>query len=112
MAAIGYGHLPLMISRACPLQNVRSCAGCSKKGTLTDRKGRKFPVRCGLGVRTVYNPVPLYMGDKPDALACQREILYFTIESPVRAAKVLEMYPAGAPFDGELTRGLYFKGAE
>ena len=50
--------------------------------------------------------------DKPDALACQREILYFTIESPVRAAKVLEMYPAGAPFDGELTRGLYFKGAE
>ena len=112
VAAIGYGHLPLMISRACPLQNVRSCAGCSKKGTLTDRKGRKFPVRCGLGVRTVYNPVPLYMGDKPDALACQREILYFTIESPVRAAKVLEMYLGNAPFDGELTRGLYFKGAE
>lgn len=111
-AAIGYGHLPLMLTRACPLHNIHTCAGCSRKGELTDRKGRRFAVRCGLGVRTIYNPVPLYMGDKPGALGCDREVLYFTTESPRRAAQVLAMYAAGASFDGELTRGLYFKGTD
>ena len=111
-AAIGYGHLPLMLTRACPLHNVRTCAGCPRKGELTDRKGRRFAVRCGLGVRTIYNPVPLYMGDKPGALGCDCEVLYFTTESPRRAAQVLAIYAAGAPFDGELTRGLYFKGTD
>ena len=58
-----YGHMPLMITRACPLQNIHDCAHCDKTGLLTDRKAKKFPVRCGLGVRTIYNPVPIYMGD-------------------------------------------------
>ncbi len=57
-----YGHMPLMITRACPLQNIHDCAHCDKTGVLTDRKAKKFPVRCGLGVRTIYNPVPIYMG--------------------------------------------------
>ncbi len=63
-----YGHMPLMLTRACPLQNIHDCAHCDKTGTLTDRKAKKFPVRCGLGMRTIYNPVPIYMGDKPGAL--------------------------------------------
>ena len=43
-AALCYGHLPLMLTRACPLRNVRtSCAGCTHKGKLRDRKGRDFP---------------------------------------------------------------------
>ena len=54
-----YGHMPLMITRACPLQNIHDCAHCDKTGVLTDRKAKKFPVRCGLGVRTIYNPVHL-----------------------------------------------------
>ena len=63
-----YGHMPLMVTRACPLQNIHDCAHCNKAGELTDRKAKKFPVRCGMGVRTIYNPVPIYMGDKPGAL--------------------------------------------
>ncbi len=61
-------------------------------------------MRCGLGVRTIYNPVPLYMGDKPDALMVDYGVVYFTQETPERAAEV------HVPFDGEFTRGLYFKG--
>ena len=38
-----YGHMPLMITRACPLQNIHDCAHCDKTGTLTDRKAKKFP---------------------------------------------------------------------
>ncbi len=109
--AFVYGHMPLMLTRACPLQNVTDCAHCPREGMLTDRKGMQFPVRCGLGMRSVYNPVPLYMGDKPGALAVDYGLAYFTIESAARAGAVLRLLAAHAPFDGSFTRGLYFKGA-
>ena len=105
-----YGHMPLMITRACPLQNIHDCAHCDKTGVLTDRKAKKFPVRCGLGVRTIYNPVPIYMGDKPGALTVDYGVAYFTLESRDEAAKILDMIRAHAPFEEDLTRGLYFKG--
>ena len=105
-----YGHMPLMITRACPLQNIHDCAHCDKTGVLTDRKAKKFPVQCGLGVRTIYNPVPIYMGDKPGALTVDYGVAYFTLESREEAAKILEMIRTHAPFEGDFTRGLYFKG--
>ena len=105
-----YGHMPLMITRACPLQNIHDCAHCDKTGVLTDRKAKKFPVRCGLGVRTIYNPVPIYMGDKPGALTVDYGVAYFTLESRDEAAKILGMIRAHAPFEEDFTRGLYFKG--
>ena len=105
-----YGHMPLMLTRACPLQNIHDCAHCDKTGVLTDRKAKKFPVRCGLGVRTIYNPVPIYMGDKPGALAVDYGVAYFTLESREEAAQILDNIRTHAPFEGDFTRGLYFKG--
>ena len=105
-----YGHMPLMVTRACPLQNIHDCAHCDRTGILTDRKAKKFPVRCGLGVRTIYNPVPIYMGDKPGALAVDYGVAYFTLETRDEAAAILESIRTHAPFEGEFTRGLYFKG--
>ena len=105
-----YGHMPLMVTRACPLQNIHDCAHCDKTGVLTDRKAKKFPVRCGLGVRTIYNPVPIYMGDKPGALTVDYGVAYFTLESREEAAAILDNIRVHAPFEGDFTRGLYFKG--
>ena len=105
-----YGHMPLMLTRACPLQNIHDCAHCDKTGVLTDRKAKKFPVRCGLGVRTIYNPVPIYMGDKPGALAVDYGVAYLTLESREEAAQILDSIRTHAPFEGDFTRGLYFKG--
>ena len=105
-----YGHMPLMVTRACPLQNIHDCAHCDKTGVLTDRKAKKFPVRCGLGVRTIYNPVPIYMEDKPGALTVDYGVAYFTLESREEAAQILDMIRTHAPFEGDFTRGLYFKG--
>ena len=105
-----YGHMPLMLTRACPLQNIHDCAHCDKTGTLTDRKAKKFPVRCSLGMRTIYNPVPIYMGDKPGALAVDYGVAYFTLETREEAAAILDMIRIHAPFEGDFTRGLYFKG--
>ena len=105
-----YGHMPLMLTRACPLQNIHDCAHCDKTGVLTDRKAKKFPVRCSLGMRTIYNPVPIYMGEKPGALAVDYGVAYFTLESREEAAQVLDSIRTHAPFEGDFTRGLYFKG--
>ena len=105
-----YGHMPLMVTRACPLQNIHDCAHCDKTGVLTDRKAKKFPVRCGMGVRTIYNPVPIYMGDKPGALTVDYGVAYFTLESREEAAAILDNLRVHAPIEGDFTRGLYFKG--
>lgn len=110
-AALVYGHMPLMLTRACPMHNVTDCAHCKAKGgTLTDRMDRQFRVSCGMGVRTIYNPVPLYMGDKPGVLPVDVGTAWFTTENADRCAQVLDLLRAGSAFDEEFTRGLYFKG--
>lgn len=113
-AALCYGHIPLMLTRACPLKNVRDCNGCSRSGSLRDRKGRDFPVRCSApgmaGIRTVYNPVPLYMGDRLGEMPVDIALAAFTLEAPDRVRHILEMLAAGRGFDSEFTRGLYYTG--
>jgi putative protease len=108
-AALAYGHLPLMLTRACPLQNVHDCTQCARRGTLRDRKGRDFAVRCSLGMRTIYNPVPLYMGDRRCEMPVDAAVAYFTLESAEECSHILGLLEAGLPFDGEFTRGLYYK---
>lgn len=110
--ALVYGHMPLMLTRACPLQNVTDCAHCDKKGELTDRKNKHFPVRCGGGVRQVYNPVPLYLGDRAGEIPADAGVLLFTIETKEQAAKVIDRYRKGETWPGEFTRGLYYKPAQ
>ena len=61
-------------------------------------------------MRTVYNPVPLYLCDKAGQVGADMLLLYFTIEAPQRVGQVLDMARTGAPFDGAFTRGLFFKG--
>ncbi len=107
---ISYGHMPVMLTRACPMQNITDCEHCDLKGALTDRKARKFPVRCGGGVRSVYNPVPIYMGDKPNSVSVDFHLALFTIEAQADAAHWLSLLQSHAPCEVEFTRGLYFKG--
>ena len=111
-AALCYGHLPLMLTRACPLRNVHDCASCRGGGTLRDRKGRDFTVTCsapgGAGIRTVYNPVPLYMGDRLREMPVDTAVAAFTTETPQRTAQILAELFAAQPFDSEFTRGLYY----
>lgn len=110
ISAICYGHMPLMLTRACPMHNVRTCDGCTKKGTLLDRKNVRLPVRCNGAVRTVFNPIPIYMGDKLTEMPIDYAILYFTIETKKECADVIRKFTNAEPFGSEFTRGLYFKG--
>lgn len=114
VAALIYGYMPLMVTRACPLKNVRTCANCPREGVLKDRKNMEFLVRCTgpNGFRTIYNPIALYAADRVKEIPADVLVLYFTKETPERTVQVLQMAMQEKPYDEKWTRGLLFKPRE
>ena len=109
---ITYGHLPLMLTRNCPLKNGRDCTECDKKGGLTDRKNIFFPVRCRQGFCEVFNSRPLWLAERRHEFLVDFEVLYFTVEDRAECERVLSGYKTAAAPIGEYTRGLYYRGVE
>lgn len=115
---IGYGHLPLMLTRACPVRAAGGdCGSCGGKSALTDRKGKQLAVVCtgagANGARELLNPVPLWMGDRRELAAADFELLYFTNETAGEALRLTRAYHDGAGYPGaEFTRGRYLQPVE
>ena len=110
---IGYGRLPLMLTRNCPIRNVTDCASCKRSRFLTDRKGVRFPVRCRFGCAEVLNAYPIWLGDRLRELrGLDFLTFYFTDEPRQTVDAVLESYRNGRPASGDFTRGLYYRGVE
>lgn len=108
---IGYGYLPLMLTRNCPIKNHLGCANCT--GKLTDRKGFEFKVKCSpYPCVEVLNPVPVYMGDRQKEIKIDFIHFYFTDESKKQVEKIVSLFESGAQFDGKYTRGLTYRGVE
>ena len=106
---IAYGRLPLMLTRNCPVkQAAGGCKNCT--GGLTDRTGRFFPVKCDGVSCEVLNSDILVMSDKLHEIDTDFILLCFTDESAERAGEVISAYRNGVKLDGELTRGLYYRG--
>lgn len=113
-AVIGYGHFPLMITRACPVKYEIGCEKCKKNNCtyLTDRKGKKFAVMCSSNVSQIFNSVPIYIADKLDDFKglsfCE---MFFTTEDENLCHKIISMYLQKKPLDtqAEFTRGIYFR---
>lgn len=111
---IGYGHFPLMITRACPVKYEIGCQKCKKNNCtyLTDRKGKKFAVQCNNNVSQIFNSVPIYIADKLDDFKglsfCE---MFFTTEDESMCHKIISMYLQKKPLDthAEFTRGIYFR---
>ncbi len=107
-----YGHLPIMLTKACPLLNTRECKNCNQTGFLTDRKGKEMPIICNgkiKGYREMFNPVALYMADRIKEIQTDYIIYSFTIEDKKRVEKILNLAFKNQSFDNEFTRGLYYK---
>lgn len=107
---IGYGHLPLMVTRNCPIHNQYTCKECGGRKQLTDRKGVAFPVTCDGHVSELLNPKCLYLADRlgefQNMAFCT---LYFTTETKNVCENVVKAYQSGkAPEGTEYTRGLYY----
>ncbi len=111
-AAVAYGHMPLMMTRACPLGTGTSCKKCSKKGVLVDRKGARFSVRCDKSVRQIYNPHVLWLAEYMVTWPCDAAIFYFTDEDANEVKTVIQRYKTGQKATKEFTRGLFLKGIQ
>lgn len=106
---VGYGYLPLMTVRVCPVKGAGGCKGCDGASYITDRKGLRFRVVCrDKKFFTILNSVPLYVGDKK-LRSADFYTLYFNFESPEEVAKIYRLFEEGRPLPGDITRGLYFK---
>ncbi len=110
---IGYGRLPLMLTRNCPVGNGRSCKECKSTGFLTDRKNFRFPVMCSFGCSEIFNSQPIYLGDRLNEIENLEFItFFFTNESKQEVQKVMNAYKEKTAFEGDYTRGLYYRGVE
>ena len=108
---IGYGYLPLMLTRNCPIKNHLSCSRCT--GKLTDRKGFEFKVKCSpYPCVEVLNPVPVYMGGRQKEIKTDFIHFYFTDESKNQVEQIINLFKTGGQFDGKYTRGLTYRGVE
>lgn len=114
LGALVYGHIPLMITRACPLKKNGDCKSCAQKGGfLTDRTGRKMRVVCRGAVSEIYNADVLAADISENKFSTTDFLLcYFTTESNGRCKQVLEGVKnnKNIPVTEGFTRGLYKKG--
>lgn len=108
---IGYGRLPLMLTRNCPARNGRSCQECKGRGYLTDRLDKKFPILCSWGCSEILNSQPIYMGDRLNEIKnCDFITFFFTREKKELCEAILDAYRKGKSVKGDFTRGLYYRG--
>ena len=110
---VAYGKLPLMLTRNCPVKNRVGCTACGKNGTLTDRKGYRFPVKCSpYPCVEILNPVPLVLSDRLAEIHTDFLHFYFTDETAEQVAEVIRLYQQQGKPERKYTRGMYFRGVK
>jgi len=107
---IAYGNIPLMLFKNCPIKNGKNCKDCDKNGSLTDRLGIEFPVRCRMGYSELLNSLPIWLADRKNEFNLDFFVLYFTKETKERVKEVIVSYKKGLSPDIKHTRGLYHRG--
>lgn len=107
---IVYGHLPLMLTRNCPVGG--DCRSCKKQGSITDRKGMVMPVICSKAGREILNPIPLYMADRLNEIKTDFGLMYFTTETADEVLDIVDSYIHRKPAPPKITRGLYYRTLE
>ena len=110
---VAYGKLPLMLTRNCPVKNVKSCAECKGKSSLTDRMGVSFPVLCHGSYQEILNSRPIYMADRQSEIKNIDFLTFlFSKESAKNVDAVLDAYREEKGAKGNFTRGLFYRGVE
>lgn len=108
-----YGRQALMLTRNCPRIGGAPCGQQGCGGSLTDRRGKVFPLQCDGTCVEVLNADPLYWADKRDEIPpLDVWQLSFTDESAEEAAQILQSYRIGGSAREGITRGLYRRGVE
>lgn len=129
---IGYGYLPLMVTKQCVIGNTigkRSsscpchCKGKKERYKLMDRKNEAFPIEqdCSSCLMMIYNSKPLLLLkdlDKILSLPISSLRLDFYLEEKNEIKDIIESYIDKPEIyfkkykDKEYTKGHYFRGVE
>lgn len=111
---IAYGHIPLMLTRNCPIANSnKGCLNCKGYKFIKDRKNIEFPVKCFMGYSEILNSVPLYMADKlSDVKGVDFIVLRFSVENSVESEENFKVFNIKKASKSSITRGLYYRGVE
>ncbi len=111
---ISYGHLPVMLCRACPNKSAGiSCKSCKNQSKMTDRKGKRFPLKCDGGCTEVLNCVPLYIASQEISnLSADFNIWRFSVENYVEKVETTADFNRFSMLKENFTRGLYRRGVE
>lgn len=113
LGAVGYGFLPLMITRNCPNKTCGGCKTCGGRSFITDRKGKRFGLMCTSGCTELLNCSALKLADKQDKFKSVDFLsLRFTTETADEQEQIFREYLNRSKPSGEYTRGLYFRGVE
>lgn len=111
---ISYGYLPLMLCRNCPNKSDGiSCKTCKNQSKMTDRKGKRFYLKCDGNCVEVLNCVPLFIASKEISnLSTSFNILRFSVENYVENVENIKDFNGFSMLKDKFTRGLYKRGVE
>ena len=111
---VSYGYLPLMLCRNCPAKSIGlDCKSCKNKSKMTDRKGKRFFLRCDANCTEVLNCVPLYIAPREISnLSTSFHILRFTVENYVENVETVKEINDFSMLKDKFTRGMYRRGVE
>ena len=112
LGIISYGRVPLMITRNCPKHSFGvSCAQCSGKGELIDRKNFAFPFACENGTTQIYNSLPIVLSENiKDMKIADFEVYNLTFEENAGNLTNSGQIAAKAALNEKITNGLYHRG--
>ena len=108
---LAYGHLPLMLTRRCPISDGRPCGKENCGRQITDRRGNRLNVICSDNTAEILNSDVLMLSGRLREFEADFAVLRFTVET--RITDIVKLY-AGDTKAGvqKLTRGLYYRGVE
>ena len=111
---ISYGYLPLMLCRNCPNKSEGiSCKSCKNQSKVTDRKGKRFLLKCDGCCIEILNCVPLYIAPEEfSRLSTSFNVLRFSVENYVENVENLMNFTPFSMLKEKFTRGLYKRGVE
>lgn len=109
---LSYGYLPLMLCRNCPNKSVGiECSSCKNHSKMTDRKSKKFFLRCDGNCTEVLNCVPLFVAlEEISKLSTDFHILRFSVENYVENIENIRNFTPKPMLKDKITRGLYLRG--
>lgn len=108
---IGYGHIPLMIMRNCPVKAVDRCQNGKQIYSLKDQKKMEFKVMCFKGSggckAVLLNSLPVFTADiisniRKTKINCIR--LNFTVENSEQCGKIVNVYKSA--LNGQTVKGM------